>query len=151
MGSLLPELNKTLMPLNKALMPVAREDSNFKDAPPSLFGAEFAKKAKEHIDHVKATSLPTTRHDHFLSPPPPQQGEKQLERHWHWPEQPKEGDTRAEPFKGKDPKELSRPGTDIPHFTKSHKQNCQKYPESGHGHGTSGSSTGSSRKANVSL
>ena len=74
MGSLLPELNKTLMPLNKALMPVAREDSNFKDAPPSLFGAEFAKKAKEHIDYVKATSLPTTRHDHFLSPPPPPTG-----------------------------------------------------------------------------
>jgi len=29
--------------LNKALLPVAKEDSNFKEAPPSLFGTEFAK------------------------------------------------------------------------------------------------------------
>ncbi len=52
---------KVTTDLNKALLPVAKEATNFQSAPPSLFGTEFAKKAKDHIDQVKAmrASLPT--------------------------------------------------------------------------------------------
>ncbi len=45
---------KVTTDLNKALLPVAKEETNFKTAPLSLFGTEFAKKAKDHIDQVKA-------------------------------------------------------------------------------------------------
>ncbi len=52
---------KVTTDLNKALLPVAKEAANFQSAPPSLFGTEFAKKAKDHVDQVKAmrASLPT--------------------------------------------------------------------------------------------
>ena len=40
--------------LNKTLVPLSQDDSNFVGAAPSLFGAEFAKKAKDHVDQVKA-------------------------------------------------------------------------------------------------
>ena len=41
---------KVITDLNKALLPVAKEATNFQTALPSLFGTEFAKKAKDHID-----------------------------------------------------------------------------------------------------
>ncbi len=52
---------KVTTDLNKVLLPVAKEATNFQSAPPSLFGTEFAKKAKDHVDQVKAmrASLPT--------------------------------------------------------------------------------------------
>ncbi len=52
---------KVTTDLNKALLPVAKEATNFHTAPPSLYGTELAKKAKDHSDQVKAmrVSLPT--------------------------------------------------------------------------------------------
>ena len=46
--------------INEALMPIVQQEENFKDAPPQLFGPDFAKKAKEHVDQMKAmrASLP---------------------------------------------------------------------------------------------
>ena len=45
---------KVCQDLNKSLIPLAKEDQNFDNAPPALFGAEFAKNAKDHVDQVKA-------------------------------------------------------------------------------------------------
>jgi hypothetical protein len=35
-------------------MPILQEEGNFKDVPPQLFGPDFAKKAKDHVDQMKA-------------------------------------------------------------------------------------------------
>ena len=40
--------------LNKVLLPLAKDDANFCDVPPLLFGPEFARKAKDHMDQLKA-------------------------------------------------------------------------------------------------
>lgn len=40
--------------LSPALLPLVEEESNFKEAPPALFGTEFAKKSKDHVDQMKA-------------------------------------------------------------------------------------------------
>ncbi len=65
---------KVTTDLNKALLPVAKEATNFQSAPPSLFGTEFAKKAKDHVNQVKAMrgSLPTKPDTRlpFLGGPP---------------------------------------------------------------------------------
>ena len=45
---------KVTSDLNKALLPIIQEDEKFTKAPPALFGTEFAKTAKEHVDQVKA-------------------------------------------------------------------------------------------------
>ena len=45
---------KVTSDLNKALLPIILEDEKFTKAPPALFGTEFAKTAKEHVDQVKA-------------------------------------------------------------------------------------------------
>ena len=47
--------------LNKALLPIVRDDSNFKEAAPLLFGTEFAKKGKELVDQVKAMRSTITK------------------------------------------------------------------------------------------
>ena len=39
--------------MNKALLPLTKEDENFIDAAPSLFGSAFAQKSKELVDQVK--------------------------------------------------------------------------------------------------
>lgn len=67
---------KVTTDLNKALLPVAKEAANFKSAPPSLFGTEFAKKAKDHIDQVKAmrATLPTKPDRSLFRGGPPRRG-----------------------------------------------------------------------------
>lgn len=45
---------KAIVDINKALLPLVQDDSNFVDAPPVLFGSEFGRKSKEHVDQVKA-------------------------------------------------------------------------------------------------
>lgn len=45
---------KAIMDINKALLPIVQDDSNFTAAAPVLFGSEFGRKSKEHIDQVKA-------------------------------------------------------------------------------------------------
>ena len=76
---------KVCQDLNKALIPLAKEDENFDEAPPSLFGTEFAKKAKDHVDQVKAlrsTSSKTER-PFFRGGPPSRGGGLQLqEQRW---------------------------------------------------------------------
>ena len=52
---------KVLTHLNKSLLPLLKEDDNFKDVAPSLFGPEFARKSKELIDQIKAIRSTTQK------------------------------------------------------------------------------------------
>ena len=58
--------------VNKALLPLAKDDKGFTEAPPLLFGPNFAKRSKEFLDQVKAIkqpSLPKAKNsqgNHFL-------------------------------------------------------------------------------------
>ena len=45
---------KVISQLNKSLLPLTEEDSNFEGVAPSLFGPEFARKSKDHVEQVKA-------------------------------------------------------------------------------------------------
>ena len=45
---------KIVSSLNKTLLPLLEEGKNFKGAPPSPFGMEFAQKSQDLIDQVKA-------------------------------------------------------------------------------------------------
>ena len=65
--------------INKALLPIVRDDSNFKEAAPLLFGTEFAKKSKEMVEQVKAmrstiTKKPERRPWFFRGGPPNNRG-----------------------------------------------------------------------------
>ena len=59
-------------------MPIVQQEENFKEAPPQLFGSDFAKKAKEHVDQMKAmrASLPKKgqKDNFFRSAPHPKYG-----------------------------------------------------------------------------
>ena len=70
---------KVIGDINKALLPLVRDDTNFVEAPPLLFGMEFAQKGKVIVDQVKAmrstfTSKPERRPPFFLNGPPGNQG-----------------------------------------------------------------------------
>lgn len=45
---------KILTAVNKSLLPLAKEDEVFTEAPPNLFGSEFARKSKEFIEQLRA-------------------------------------------------------------------------------------------------
>ena len=65
--------------LNKTLQPLAQQDDLFKDAAPALFGTEFAKKSKDHIDQVRAimATVPKKPQHHqqqFFREVPPRKG-----------------------------------------------------------------------------
>ena len=62
---------KVCQDLNKALIPLAKDDGNFDNAPPALFGTEFAKKAKDHVDQVKALRSSTKDGRPFFRGAPP--------------------------------------------------------------------------------
>ena len=55
---------KVVSGLNKALLPLAKDDASFSDAPPELFGPEFAKRSKEFLEQVRTirSSLPSKPH-----------------------------------------------------------------------------------------
>ena len=65
--------------VKKALIPLAKDDENFDDAPPALFGTEFAKKAKDYVDQVKALRSSNKDRRPFLQGGPQQQGGLQLQ------------------------------------------------------------------------
>ena len=54
--------------LNKDLRPLAEEPERFESAAPFLFGKEFEKEAKDHVDSVKSLRKPTNG-------PPPQRSQ----------------------------------------------------------------------------
>ena len=63
--------------VNKALLPFAKDDEGFTEAPPLLFGPNFAKRSKEFLDQVKVirTTIPTKGKEpsgkpFFRGPPP---------------------------------------------------------------------------------
>ena len=65
---------KIISQMNKSLLPLTEDDDNFTDAPPTLFGPEFARKSKELVDQMKAMRSSTRFKDkHFFSKWPPQQ------------------------------------------------------------------------------
>ena len=43
--------------INKSLVPLIKEDSNFSEVAPNLFGPEFSKRAKDFVDEVKTLRL----------------------------------------------------------------------------------------------
>ena len=45
---------KIITGMNKTLLPLSKEDANFVEAPPNLFGSEFTKWSKEYMEQVKA-------------------------------------------------------------------------------------------------
>ena len=49
---------KVINDLNKSLAPLVREDDQFKEAPPNLFGPSFAKRSKEFMDQLQAMRPP---------------------------------------------------------------------------------------------
>ena len=70
---------KVIGDINKALLPLVGDDTNFVEAPPLLFGTEFAQKGKEMVDQVKAmrstfTSKPERRPPFFRNGPPGNRG-----------------------------------------------------------------------------
>jgi hypothetical protein len=70
---------KVIGDINKALLPLVGDDTNFVEAPPLLFGMEFAQKGKEMVDQVKAmrstfTSKPERRPPFFRNGPPGNRG-----------------------------------------------------------------------------
>ena len=105
---------KVTQDLNKALLPMAKVDNSFRDALPLLFGTEFAKKAKDHIDQVKAmrATLPTKNGPRmfFRGPPPPSKyrgfarsGGQSFQYH---------RELGAGLFKGKGSRDMTKPRTD---------------------------------------
>ena len=69
---------KVISQLNKSLLPLVEEDSNFGEVAPSLFGPEFARKSKEHVEQVKAMrsvgGTKDSRQQFFRSGPPNSRG-----------------------------------------------------------------------------
>ncbi len=55
---------KVVSGLNRTLLPLAKDDAAFSEAPPELFGSEFAKRSKEFLEQVKSirSSLPSKSH-----------------------------------------------------------------------------------------
>ena len=45
---------KVISQLNKSLLPLTEKDSNFEGIAPFLFGLEFVRKSKDHVEQVKA-------------------------------------------------------------------------------------------------
>ena len=63
--------------INKGLLPLVKEEDNFKEAAPLLFGPDFAKKSKEYIEQVKAmrsSIVRPERQQFFRSGPPISRG-----------------------------------------------------------------------------
>ena len=65
---------KVTLSLNKTLLPLCQEDGNFKSAATALFGPEFARMSKEHIDQVRAmwSGVPSGPSKQFFDLPHPQ-------------------------------------------------------------------------------
>ena len=40
--------------INKSLLPLVKDDTDFIEAAPNLFGPNFSKRAKDHLDQVKS-------------------------------------------------------------------------------------------------
>ena len=57
--------------LNKSLQPIAKRDELFKKAAPDLFGAEFAKTSKDHVDQLKAIMATVPKRNQFFPDGPP--------------------------------------------------------------------------------
>ena len=45
---------KTVTSMNRTLLPLVKDDENFMEAAPYLFGGNFARQSKEFLDQVKA-------------------------------------------------------------------------------------------------
>ena len=63
---------KVVSSINKSLLPMVQDDSPYANAPPELFGPDFAKKSKEFLDQVKAlrAQLPAKTNQDYSSKKP---------------------------------------------------------------------------------
>lgn len=50
---------KLVSSINKSLLPLAQEDGAFLEVAPNLFGPDFSKRAKDHLDQVKSLKAAT--------------------------------------------------------------------------------------------
>ena len=50
---------KLVTSINKNLTPLVKDDADFTEVAPNLFGADFSKRAKEHLDQVKSLRYST--------------------------------------------------------------------------------------------
>ena len=50
---------KIVTSINKNLLPLVKEDGDFLDVAPNLFGPDFSKRAKDHLDQVKSLRAAT--------------------------------------------------------------------------------------------
>ena len=50
---------KLVTPINKNLSPLVKDDADFTEVAPNLFGADFSKRVKEHLDQVKSLRYST--------------------------------------------------------------------------------------------
>ena len=48
---------KLVSSINKSLVPLVKEDSDFSEVAPNLFGPKFSKRAKDFMDQVKTMSF----------------------------------------------------------------------------------------------
>ena len=67
---------------NKSLLPLAQEDKDFTETSPHLFGPDFAKRSKDHLDQVKALRTSTSQQEKpfFQGGPPPSWGGASITR-----------------------------------------------------------------------
>ena len=70
--------------MNKTLVPLAQDDTNFQGVAPSLFGTEFAKKMKDHVDQIRAlrSVIPRKEGKQFFPKGPLQQRGIQIREGW---------------------------------------------------------------------
>ena len=62
--------SKLVSNMNKALLPLVEDDSNFVDAPLSLFRPEFGQRSKDHVEQVKAIRSSLDDKKFFRNVPP---------------------------------------------------------------------------------
>ena len=90
---------KIISQMNKSLLPLTEDDGNFTDAPPTLFGPEFARKSKELVDQMKVmrSSYGFKDKQFFLKWPPNNRGVLQCQiRKGQSPKLPKQPTSNTE-------------------------------------------------------
>ena len=61
---------KIVTSMNRSLLPLVKNDENFTEAAPHLFGGDFARQSKEFLDQMKAlrSTLPSKTKEPFKKP-----------------------------------------------------------------------------------
>ena len=136
---------KIITGMNKTLLPLSKEDDNFVEAPPNLFGSESAKQSKEYMEQVKALSLtllPRREQDSFkifLEGGPPRRGGAEARtRHSLICLPGPSTEPRTEPQELNSVQSLTRSPSTSAHISPTSViQCCSAYPKCNYTHGLS--------------